>query len=311
VGAKTIYRPAILGQASMHFVRATSNVDYWDDTSLLVPVADSPSDAFWSDSVRIPDGVLELGSRPESDFQFADLPPAYASSKNFKMWDKELKEYLFRNHQVTIYSCKALKRTSKPGQPEDEARIEFSQAAREARDLAVGKLKEKTADKLKSLQTKIATAEQRLVKEKAEEKSKWMNSVLNVATSVLGAVMGNKIATKTNMTQMASAAKKIGQATGARGDVAQAEQALQEILEMKLQIEADCQAEVDRIGEVFSAENLALEPIDIPARKTDTRVKLLVLAWVPWQIDSNGIATPLVELLKTMCESSDRNRCDQ
>jgi len=298
-GAKTIYRPAILGQASMHFVRATSSVDYWDDTSLLVPVADTPADAFWNDSTTIPDGVLELGSRPESEFQFADLPPAYSSAKNFKVWDKELKEHLFRNHQVTIFSSKALKRNSKPGQPEDEARIELSQAAREARDLAVGKLKEKTAEKLKSLQSKIATAEQRLVKEKAEEKSKWMNSMLNIATSVLGAVMGNKIASKTNMTQMASAARKIGQATGARGDVAQAEEAIQEILEMKQQMETECQAEVDRISEEFSAENLALEPIEIPARKTDTRVKLLALAWVPWQIDSDGIATPLVELPKS------------
>lgn len=120
--------------------------------------------------------------------------------------------------------------------------------------------------------------------------------MLNVATSVLGAVMGNKIASKTNMTQMASAAKKIGQATGARGDVAQAEEVLQEILEMKQQMETECQEEVDRISHEFSAENLALEPIEIPARKTDTRVKLLALAWVPWQIDDDGIATPLVEL---------------
>ena len=147
-------------------------------------------------------------------------------------------------------------------------------------------------------------AQQRIDKEKAEEKSQWMNSMLNVATSVLGAVMGNKIASKTNMTQMASAAKKIGQATGARGDVARAEETLQEILDAKLQMEIECQEEVDRITESFSAENLALEAIDIPARKTDTRVKLLALVWVPWQIDSAGIATPLVELPESYLRSA-------
>jgi len=295
-GAKLIYRPAILGQASMHFVRATNMVDYWDDTSLMLSVADEVPDPFWNASITIPDGVLELGSSPESDFMFADLPPAFSSGKNFKVWDKELKEHLFRNHQVTIFSSKALKRTSRPGQPEDEARIELSQAAREARDLAVGKLKEKTAEKLKSLQSKITAAEQKIAKEKAEEKSQWMNSMMNIATSVLGAVMGNKIATKTNMTQMASAAKKVGQATGARGDVARAEEILQEILDMKRQMETECQEDVDRISEEFSVENLVLEPIEIPARKTDTRVKLLAIVWVPWQIDGSGIATPLVGL---------------
>ena len=298
-GSKLIYRPAILGQASLHFVRATNTIDYWDDTSLMLPVSEEAPDPFWNPSVTISDGVLELGSSPESDFVFADLPPAFASSKNFKIWDKELKEHLFRNRQVTIFASKALKRTSRPGQPEDEARIELSQAAREARDLAVSKLKEKTAEKLKSLQSKVTAAEQRIAKEKAEEKSQWMNSMLNVATSVLGAVMGNKIASKTNMTQMASAAKKIGQATGARGDVARAEEVLQEILDMKLQMETECQEEVDQINEAFSAENLVLEPIEIPARKTDTRVKLLALVWVPWQIDNSGIASPLVELPDT------------
>jgi len=295
-GCKKIYRPAILGQASTHFVRATNAVDYWDDTSCMLTIDDEVPEPFWNDSVRIPDGVLKLATSPEADFQFTDLPAAFSSAKNFRIWEKELKEYLFRNHQVTIFSSKALKRTSKPGQAEDEARIEFAQAAREARDLAVSKLKEKTTEKLKALQSKIAAAELRIDKEKADEKSKWMNSVLNIATSVLGAVMGNKIATKTNMTQVASAAKKIGQASGARGDVARAEDALQEILEMKVQIESECQAEVDRISEAFSPENLRLEPIEIPARKTDTRIKLLALAWVPWQIDSHGIATPLVDL---------------
>jgi len=308
-GAKLIYRPAILGQAAMHFVRATNNIDYWDDTSLMVAIADGVPDPFWSSATTIPAGVLELGSSPESDFLFANLPSAFSSAKNFKDWDKDLKEYLFRNHQVTIYNSKALKRNSLPSQLEADARIELSQAAREARDLAVKKLKEKTEEKLKSLQAKIAAAEQKIQKEKADEKSQWMNSILNVATSVLGAVLGNKIATKTNMTQMTSAAKKIGQATGARGDVARAEEALQEILEMKLQMEIDCQADVDKITEEFSAENLALETIEVPARKTDTRVKLLALVWVPWQIDSNGIATPLVELpeaSRSLYHSNDR-----
>ncbi len=270
-GSKLVYRPAILGQASMHFVRATNNVDHWEDVSLLVPLPSEPADlpdAFWEGAAEVPDGVLELASTPESDFQFMNISPTIVSVKNFKAWDKELKDHLFRNHQVTIFSSKALKRTSRPGQPEDEARIELSHAAREARDAAVGKLKQKMDEKLKSLQAKIAAAEQKVAKEKAEEKTRWMNSMLNVGTSILGAVLGNKLASKTNITKMASAARTIGQATGARGDVAIAEQTLQEILEAKEALEKECEAEIERISDEFSAENLELEPIEIPARKT-------------------------------------------
>jgi hypothetical protein len=38
-----------------------------------------------------------------------------------------------------------------------------------------------------------------------------------------------------------------------------------------------------------------LEATEIPLRKADTKVKLLALAWVPWQIDSHGNATCLIE----------------
>ncbi len=98
------------------------------------------------------------------------------------------------------------------------------------------------------------------------------------------------------MTKVSSVARKIGQATDAKSEVARAEQALAEIIAAKEQLENECAAEVERISQQFSPENLILEPIEIAPRKTDTRVKQVALVWIPWQIDSDGIASPLIEL---------------
>jgi hypothetical protein len=295
-GSKLVYRPAIVGQASMHFVRATSDIDHWKEASLIVPIMNEVPDPFWENAIDIPDGVLELASTPEETFSYAALPPTFTSAKNLTEWEKALKDHLYRSHAVTIFTSKALKKQSRPDQTEDEARIELTHAAREARDAAVAKLKEEVATKMKSLQTKIAAAEQKLEKEKAEANQRWYGSMLDIGTSVLGAVLGNKIATRTNVTKVSSTFKKIGQATDAKTDVARAEQTLQEILEARELMEAECNLEVDRITTQFSPENLVLESIEIPPRKTDTRIKQVSLVWIPWQIDPNGIATPLIDL---------------
>jgi hypothetical protein len=294
--AKLVYRPAILGQAGVHFVRATSDIDYWREVSLLVPTSDEALEHLWDDAKNVPDGVLELASIPDEEFAFGALSPSFTSAKNFDAWEKELKDHLYRNCSVKIFTSKALKNQSHPEQTEDEARIELSHAAREARDQAVSKLKEKLAEKVRALQTKISAAEVKLAKEKADADRKWYTSMFEIGTSVLGAVLGNKIATRTNVTKASSAARKIGQAADARGDVTRAEQALAEILESKAAIEAECEAEVERITLQFSPENLALEAIEIPPRKTDIKVKQVSLVWIPWQIDADGIATPLINL---------------
>ncbi|MFN9915168.1 MAG: hypothetical protein ACK53L_21445, partial [Pirellulaceae bacterium] len=169
-------------------------------------------------------------------------------------------------------------------------------AAREARDRAVSELKAKTAEQVRALEARIAAAELKVAKEKSIEKSRWVTTIVDAASSVFGAILGNKIASKTNMTRAAAAAKKFGQANDARGSVARAEDALREIVEAKQQLELDCLEGVERISEHFRPENLVLETIEIPPRKTDTRIRQLALVWIPWQIDPEGSAEPLIDL---------------
>ncbi len=301
--AKMIYRPAILSQASLHFVRATSSIDYWQDYSLLVPCEHGLPDPVWSTSVEIPPDRLELGIQPDDGLSFAELPPEMAAARSYKSWDKDLKEYLYRHYVVKIFSSAQLKRFSKPNQSESDARIEMAQLAREARDLEVEKLRAKYATKLKAFETKIAAAEQRLEKEKAQAKQETLQSMLNMGSSILGALLGNKVASKTNVSKAASAARGIGKAVQQRGDVGRVEETLESLQAEREQLEQECQAEIDQLSSAFSAENLQLETIEIPSKKSDIRVNLLTLVWIPWQIDSSGIATPLVEISAVHAES--------
>lgn len=291
---RVVYRPAILSQSSIHFVKSTVAVDYWQDIQLMVHVQGEVPDPLWGASETIEPDVLQLSPQPEDGYTFAEIPADLSSVKNYTTWEKSLKEHFFRHVQCTVYSSKALKRTTAPGVSEADARIELSHAAKEARDAAVDKLKTKYSDKIRSLQTRILAAQQRLDKEKEAAKSKQMEGIFNIGTTILGALLGNKIATKGNVSKAATAVRGLGKATTQQGDVMRAQETYEELLASKDEIERQCQEEIDTVSSQFSAENLALETIDIPIRKADTKVKLLALVWVPWQIDSQGIATQLI-----------------
>ena len=293
--ARMVYRPAILSQSSIHFVKSSADVDYWQDVQLLVDIDQEVPDPLWEKAKRIEPDVLQLGNQPEDAFAYAELPVALSASKNYASWEKSLKEYFFRHTQCTVYTCKALKQTSAPGVAEMDARIEFSHKAKELRDQAIDKLKIKFGDKIRSFQTRILASQQKLEREKEQANAKQMEGFFNIGTTILGALLGNKIASSTNVTRAASAVKGMGKAAAQKGDVMRAQESYEELMAAKDELERECQDEIEIVTSQFSVENLALEAIDIPIRKADTKTKLLALVWVPWQVDGQGIAKPLID----------------
>ena len=277
-------------------MKSTAGVDYWKDVQLLSMVDEPLPDDVWEESKQIGEDGIQLRSQPDDVYGFSELPAEMSSAKNFAAWEKTLKEYLFRHLQCTVYTSKALKRSTPPGLSEADARIELAQAAKEARDAAVDKLQVKYAEKLRSLQTRLQAAEQKVAKQKEEAKSKQMEGFLNIGTSILGALLGNKLTSKTNVAKAATAVKSFGKVTSKQGDVMRAEETLEELISAKNELEAQAKEEIEALADQYSPENLALEAVDIPLRKSDTKVKLIALAWVPWQVNPNGIAYPLIEL---------------
>jgi hypothetical protein len=170
--------------------------------------------------------------------------------------------------------------------------MEFSQIAREARDKEMEKIRTKYEDKLRTLHAKVTAAQQRVDKLVDEAKAKRMDGLVNIGTSILGALLGNK---SRSGSRTSSAVRDLTSAANKGSDISRAQETLDELVLQKDAMERECIADVERIKRDFSIENLVLDATEIPLRKADTKVKLLALAWVPWQIDAMGNATCLIE----------------
>jgi hypothetical protein len=76
--------------------------------------------------------------------------------------------------------------------------------------------------------------------------------------------------------------------SGQSNDVSRAQETLENLVLQKNAMERECQQELDAIESQYSIENLRLEESEIPIRKSDTKIKLLALAWVPCSVDAQG-----------------------
>lgn len=291
--SRLIYRPAVYGEAAMHFVRSSADLDSWVDIKRIA-VVKGDGDELWESGYASP-GDADWTDAPDEGFEFAELPTALMSSSSFKSFAKQYKDYLYRYHAMTLYKSPQLKEYAPAGLNEAEARNHFRQAAREALDRETEKLRSKYATAMAKLDDKLRTAQERVDREAEQYSQAKMNTVISFGASILGAFLGNKVASKTNVSKVSTAARGASRAAQQRGDVARAEEALKQIAIEMTELDEELDEELQALGEAYQVDDWELDTTKIPPRKSDLKVEDPQLAWLPWQIDSSGIATPLFE----------------
>lgn len=287
-----IYRAALLGEGTMHFVRSSAGVDSWVDVTRFLRCGNGvPKDVWESSEMLDPDAELE--KEPDPTFAFSPLPDDLCSARTVKSITKELKEYLYRHHPMELYKSPTLGEYAPPGLSETDARLHFEQAAREHRDLETDKLRMKYLKKMKTIEGKIRTAEERVARESDQYESAKMSSLMSFGASVLGAFMGRKLASSRNVSKMSTAARSASNAAQQRGDVKRAEEALERYRIDMQDMNDRLEAELADLTHELDVENLELETLVIPPRKGDLKISDPVIVWTPWQMTDDGDATPL------------------
>ena len=98
----------------------------------------------WNDSEPFDDSVPELDKATRAWSLVHDFAPGeFARAKSYGEWTKVLKNYLYRERTLRLWSCPKLKESSRPTESEREFRLRLVQASREERDEKVEALRAK------------------------------------------------------------------------------------------------------------------------------------------------------------------------
>lgn len=294
-GASLVYSPMVLGTADVYFIDKASKIDSTQQMGLLSEIIDGPVPVEWTTAFPFdtPDG--ELSKTPESGAAFSELPAVAAQQKNFDAWSKSFADGLYRICTLNVYKCDDLDIASNGHESEREFRVRLDQTLREQRDGEIEKLRAKYATKLNTLTERLRKAQMAEEKERQEASSSKWTAALSVGASVLGAFLGRKAVSATNLGKIGTAARTVGTTMKQSGDVARAQENVGSLQQQVDDLNAQLQGEIDTLSAKYNRDTIALEKVSLRPKKTDIKPRVVALAWAPSWKDASGNLVPAWE----------------
>ena len=167
-GEKLVYRPALMARGQLHYVRTTWKTDKWEEKTFLAQINNNQTpDEVWEESEEVLEN-LDFYHEPDGEAEFAKLPSDMLKAKNYKRWEKEFKEYMYKDLPIVLQKCASLKMFSQAGETPGDFRVRLEQQASERRDEETEKLRKRYASKFTTIRDRIRRAEDKVEKEEAK-----------------------------------------------------------------------------------------------------------------------------------------------
>ena len=119
-----------------------------------------------------------------------------------------------------------------------------------------------------------------------------MQAAISVGASILGAFLGRKTISATNIGRATTAIRGAGRAIKESKDVGQAEENVSALQQQLAGLEAQFKMETDALAATTDPLNEKLETVSLKPTKANIAVKLVALAWTPHWQDGKGVLTP-------------------
>ena len=253
-----------------------------DDTRLVTvvtPIADGAVAVDWEQAEPADIDVDDLAPAAPAGATFAPLPPAAARPRSYAGWEKDFARWAAQSQTIEVLRSARTKLASAPDESERDFRIRLQQAMREGRDAALARVRDKHASKIRAAEDKLRRAQAAVDRETQQASESRMSAAVSFGTSVVGALLGKKAVSATNLGRVATAARSMGRMSRESADVSRAASAVgvleEQLGEAKAALESDLasvQAEWDPAAE-------ELQRTVVKPKRGGVSVQLLALLW--------------------------------
>jgi hypothetical protein len=291
-GDTLLYKPMVMGSAKLHFVDSKLALDQWQTTAYLAPLSDDGNEVLWDEATTVPDLKSRLSKAPAPSATFASLPSGALRAQSYATWGKALAAHLFESARSEALVCDALKAISAPGVSEGDFRAQLALAAREQRDAAVADLKRKYAPKLAALEDQLRRAGERVERERSQLNQQRLQSAFSIGASVLGAFLGRRTLSATNVNRAASAARAATRIGRESGDVDRASGSVEVVQQKQRELQQQFDADAAALEGRFDATAVVLRKVQVSPRKSDIAVGEVALVWAPWRKGDGNAVIP-------------------
>ena len=236
------------------------------------------------------DGMIDVEEVHAVDHDVRDFvaeAPAGASYElgNTKLQNKtfwtslqaDLKNFLVSNRSIEVTKCPPLKLYSRVGEAEEAFAARCREAADNAADIKIARLRTQYAKRIDRLQNQISTADARVREMEVDSSSRTQSEVLSGIGDLLGAVLGGKFGSST----INKAASRRAASRKAKARLATAQEKLDVKQQDLVELEEELEDALVAIADEHDAMADDREVLEIGLEKTDIHVAEARLVWVP------------------------------
>ena len=290
-GKRLVFRPSLVGVAKVHFVNSPAKLDHWSDLALLAPLGDGGFGSPWDQAEVLENAQPDLRTQWSGEGSFVDLPVEAGRAKTYSAWSKDFVRHVYATQEVKVLKSAQFKMCSGPGEAEGDFRARLAHAVREHRDAQLHKLRKKYEPKVARLRDRIEKSELRVEKEAEQYKQAGLSTAISLGSTLLGSLFGRR-STSATITGAGTAARGASRTAGRKSDIERAKADSARLQAQLGELEQEFQVEVENLEDKTDVDAIVVEEILVKPRKSDTAVRVAALAWTPWLVGGEGIATP-------------------
>ena len=266
--------------ARIAYADAKLGVDDSRTITVVTPIATGAVAVDWEQAEPADIAVDALETTPPSGVGFEPVPSPAAKAKNYGAWEKDFARWAAQSQTIEVLRSAQAKLASAPDEPERDFRIRLQQAMREGRDAALARIREKHAAKIRTAEDKLRRAKAAVEREAEQASESKMSAAVSFGASVLGALLGNKTVSATNVGRVATAAKSMGRVSRESADVARASSTVTTLEEQLAEVQAALAADLAAVQGEWDPAAATLERVVVKPKRGGVSVQLVGLVWM-------------------------------
>ena len=273
--SQVIYKPVLLAQSTVRFLKRNYNLDYDLVTSSLISDPNQQGRIRWEEVSSNPIDLDALHRQAIPDSRFQELISPLDDGVKLRDLKTDYQDWIYHSVTVSVRANEELEVYAGPQVSQGDFRRMCAEAAEEGLEQA----KEKTSDsidkKLDMIRDRLLKEERELEEDKAEHSQRKLEEVGTLAENLLSLVAGRQRRLTTSLT-------KRRMTTKAKADVSES---LEMIEQYTKEIEDLERERIDELREVEQHWKEILEgvtEIPIPPYKKDILVELFGVGWFPY-----------------------------
>ncbi len=271
------YRPVLIGAADLTYKDTKSGFETTQSVLLAAELPSAMTSVDWASAEVLDIPLTALTNEPADGAAYESVPALASQAKSYTSWEKEFRSWLASSRTLEVLTCKDPQAVSGPDETEGEFRARLALKVRESRDEAVEGLRKKFAPRQAALQARLERAHAALERQKQQASAATMQTMISVGSSLLGAFLGKKAISATNIGRVTTAARGVSRSMKEGSEAATAGQSVENV-----------QAQVAELETEFAAEAAALtarEPefVKLPLKPQRGGISglRLSLGWLP------------------------------